>query len=106
MIKQTALGIAARLNGGQGSNSDDDENVSNDIPSGPTSPKGDDVEESLSPDTLASLGSPGEVTKLLAKVDSAEVSSTTGGTSSRREVLLKQLRDIEAAIARKKKTTN
>lgn len=69
--------------------------------SGSTSPKADGTERSLSPDSLAA----GEVKELLAKADSAEVSSTTGGTSSRREVLLKQLRDIEAAIARKKKTT-
>jgi hypothetical protein len=99
-------GIAARLNGGQGSNSED-ENFSNEMPSGPTSPRGDGIEESLSPSDsqLAALGSPGQISKLLAKPENAEVTSTTGGSSSRREVLLKQLRDIEAAIARKKKTT-
>lgn len=56
----------------------------------------------MSPSTRDLQEQRGDMNKLLAK--EAEVSSTTTSTT-RRELLLKQLRDIEAAIARKKKTT-
>ena len=92
--------VSARLNGQRDESGEDN---SNGAPSGPSSPK---EEESMSPasrDLQAAINSHGGDMKLLAKAEAAEVSSTT---SSKREVLLKQLRDIEAAIARKKKTTN
>lgn len=92
MLKQSDA--AVKLNG-QESPSDDDPL------SGPTSPKDDDA--SMSPASRDLQASKTEMDRLLK--ETAEVSSTTGSNSNRREVLLKQLRDIEAAIARKKKST-
>ncbi|KAI1285451.1 Zinc finger CCCH domain-containing protein 18 [Halotydeus destructor] len=90
---------AVKLNG-QGSPSEDDV-ISQGELSNPSSPKDD--EGSLSPTSRDLQASRYEMNKLLS--ETAEVSSTTESNSTRRNVLLKQLKDIEAAIARKKKST-
>jgi len=86
--------VSARLGNGQRSGSD--VSGGSDIGSPPMSPRAEG-EDSMSPSTRDLQEKHG----MLAK--ETEVTSTT---STRRELLLKQLRDIEAAIARKKKTTN
>ena len=93
----THTGVSDKLNGGR-DESDDDALLER-----AGSPKAQD-EESLSPASreLAPV-SPSEGNLLGAEAEG--VSSTTGSASSRKKHLLKQLEEIEAAIARKKKTT-
>lgn len=64
----------------------------------------DDVSISPTSRDLAASGSPSDAI-ILGKDGEAEGVSSTTGSSTRKEHLLKQLEEIEAAIARKKKTT-
>lgn len=87
-----------KLNGGLGDSEEEDASTERAARSGSESPGV--KEDSLSPASRELAGSPSENAAL---GESEGVSSTTGST--RKKHLLKQLQEIEAAIARKKKTS-
>ncbi|RWS25545.1 hypothetical protein B4U80_05925 [Leptotrombidium deliense] len=105
------MNVTAKLNGGKGSDGEEDQNSGDNEGNEITSPEmiSDIMKEESNTASESSKDMTPSVGDSKAKLaGSAVVSSTTGGasTSSRREELLKQLKAVEDAIARKRAKIN